>query len=305
MQCKSLNENLNGSVFNIQRFSIHDGPGIRTLVFLKGCPLRCLWCSNPESQNIWAEPFLTRTKCIGCGLCKEACPTGAIDLLHAPSEDSSFQDICIHCNKCSNVCPSRAIVQKGGLMSVSEVMKTIRKDISYYKNSSGGVTIGGGEPCFQPDFAAEILRQCKSEEIDTTVETCGFASWENLKKLADYTDHFLFDIKHMDSEMHKKLTGQSNDIILENAKRISEAGIDILIRVPVIWGCNDSEENIQKTAAFAKDLSNGGAMVELLPYHRAGESKYTALGRNYSLAGLEPDETGRIDLLRNLSDNIK
>lgn len=298
----TMNNKNEGSVFNIQRFSIHDGPGIRTIVFFKGCPLRCLWCCNPESQCLHEEVFFIRKKCIGCGECIKACPTGAIHSIH---DENSLLDtsLCTNCGACAKSCPSRALMMKGSSVSLDDVMKVVRKDVDYYRNSGGGVTLSGGEAAMQWEFATTLLKQCHAEGLHTAVETCGFADWQGLKQMAEHTDLFLYDIKHMDSAKHKELAGQPNEIILENARNIDAMGIEMVIRVPVIWGYNDSEENIATIAEFAKSLSQK-PKVELLPFHRGGESKYIALNRSYELADIEIPEDGRIEQLRELVQNI-
>lgn len=290
-----------GRIFNIQRYSIHDGPGIRTLVFFKGCPLRCLWCSNPESQKETPELFFTWRKCIGCGRCIEVCPTGAMK----PPDGSSRIDrsLCTNCGMCADICPPHALEIKGKSMTVEEVMKEARKDLRFFQNSGGGVTLGGGDPSMYPDFARELLTACHDEGIHTAVETCGYADWEAMEKIAEQTDLFLYDVKAMDSDLHRRLTGRDNDLILQNAQRISEMGVEMTIRVPLVPGMNDSEENIAAIAEFVRVLPYK-TNLELLPYHRLGESKYESLGRPYSLQGLEPIDPDRIAMLRDLVAGI-
>lgn len=280
-----------GLIFDIERFAIHDGPGIRTLVFMKGCPLRCLWCDNPESQKVSPELALFVGKCIGCGKCLEVCAEGAI---YKYGDELRFDwERCTNCGKCAEVCPSEAKKLIGKRVTVEWLVDEIMKDLVFYQKSGGGVTIGGGEPLLQFEFVRQVLEECRKRGISTAIETCGHGEWNQVEKVLDYTDLVLFDIKHMDAKRHRALTGISNDLILENARKISSNGSPkIMIRIPVIPTLNDSEENIVDVARFVSRLGNIEE-VNLLPYHRLGESKYEQLGREYKLKDLEPlDENG-------------
>jgi len=272
------NENekdLKGCVFNIQRYSIHDGPGIRTTVFLKGCPLRCLWCQNPESQRKDPEILLFKDKCTRCGKCVEVCPTGASSL----SAGSSLIDRskCTGCGKCVDVCPNEARTLVGKSMTVEEVVKEVKKDTSFYNKSGGGVTISGGDALAQPEFSLAILKECKEAGIHTAIETTGYAPWATLEKLLKYTDFVLYDIKQMDSEKHYEGTKTRNPLILENARLVSKMK-PMKVRIPLIPGYNDSVENVRKTACFVRD-ELGIKDLEVLAYNKLGEAKYDRLDK--------------------------
>ena len=272
-----------GLIFDIQRCSIHDGPGIRSLVFMKGCPLNCLWCSNPESQSPSQEVMVTSTKCIGCGKCIEVCPTGAAKKKN-PLE---AKWLCVVCGSCVEACPSTARQMIGQYMSLNEVMKEVEKDILFYQRSKGGVTVSGGEPLMQADFVRILLKSCQEKGIHAAIETCGFAKWKDFKKVLEYVDLVLYDIKHMDTQKHKELTGVGNELILQNAKKVAELGKKMIIRVPVIPDINDSLENMKSIAKFVRTLS-GVTKIHLLSYHRLGESKYNRLGKKYALKEIKP-----------------
>lgn len=265
-----------GIVFNIQKLSIHDGPGIRTTVFLKGCPLRCLWCANPESQRREPEIACFPARCIGCGYCREICPQKAVK-----NDLSIVRELCTRCLKCAEECFFDGKKVIGKSYTAEEIFREIRKDKVFYKKSGGGVTFSGGEPLMQQEFLMECLRMCRKEGIHTAIETTGMAQEENLLQAASLLDLIYFDLKHMDDELHKKLTGVSNRQILKNFRRLTAVHRNVTVRIPVIPGCNDEEENIRKTAAFAAEC--GAAGLELLPYHRLGEGKYDQIGREYHL----------------------
>lgn len=274
---------LKGLVFDIQRYSIHDGPGIRTLVFMKGCPLSCLWCCNPESWSSSQEIMVSSTKCIGCKRCIEVCPTGAAEKKN-PLE---ARNLCVVCGTCVEACPSTARQLAGHRMSLEEVVEEVEKDRLFYQRSGGGVTVTGGEPLMQADFVRMLLKRCKEKGIHTALETCGYAKWEDFKKVLEYVDLLLYDIKHMNTERHRELTGVGNVLILQNARQVARLRKDMIIRVPIIPDCNDSVENMEAVAQFAKALK-GVEEIHLLPYHRLGESKYERLGRSYKLRGVGP-----------------
>ncbi len=258
-----------GLIFNIQRFSLHDGPGIRTVVFFKGCPLRCLWCHNPEGQFFKKEMVFWEERCISCKTCLNTCSNSAVN----------DPEKCLLCAKCVEACPSGAREIAGKEMTVEEVMDEIKKDIAFYDESSGGVTFSGGEPLLQKDFLIPLLKICKENGINTAIETCGYSRWEVLFYVSRFTDLFLFDLKIMDEESHRKFTGVSNNIILENLKNLSSVHKKIIVRIPVIPGVNDNIENINKTADFI--LSLGIKEAHLLPFHSAGIEKYRRLRREY------------------------
>ena len=265
-----------GTVFNIQHYSIHDGPGIRTSVFLKGCFLHCIWCQNPESQSAKPELFYFTEKCTGCGRGVAACPANAIRVIESISVTD--RNICNGSGQCVQVCPNEARRLAGEEMTAEEVFQRVKSDEIFYRRSSGGVTLTGGDPLFQPAFSENILSLCRQARIHTAIETCGYISWEILREVLQYTDLVLYDLKHMDCEKHREYTGVPNSLILDNVRKIYELGIPLWIRVPVIPGYNDSVENIGETGRFVATELDASVTVHLLAYHRLGESKYERLG---------------------------
>lgn len=287
--------NLSGIVFNIQRFSTEDGPGIRTTVFLKGCPLRCLWCSNPESQSYTKQVAHRDSLCNGCGSCIKVCFLDAISV--CPSGGSFKIRIdrkkCNNCGKCVDVCIAGAIQFYGRSMTIEEVFNEVRKDRGYYSKSQGGVTVSGGEPLSQADFVVEFLRRCRKTGIHTTLDTCGYCSSSTLYKVLDLVDLVLFDVKIMNRRQHKQLTEKDNSVILRNARLIAFKGVPMIIRVPLIPGINDSEDNLNEIAHFISELDNT-LHVDLLPYHRFGENKYEMLDMEYQLKNVRPADNEKI-----------
>ena len=279
-----------GVIFNIQRFTIHDGPGLRTELFLKGCPLRCEWCSNPESWVTHIQPGVYKTKCISykkCGACEEVCPEEALQFYRGKLTGID-RGKCTNCMKCYQECPSDAIKRWGEEMTVEECMKEIRKDIGYYERSGGGVTVSGGDPLMQSDFVAELFQACRAEGIQTCCESTFHADWKDIEKVLPYTDIIISDIKHMSSEQHKKHTGVGNELILENLKKITEQDREIILRIPIIPNVNDDEENIKATADFILNELNGQVRtLQLLSFMRLGEEKYTSLGIPYRMEGVK------------------
>lgn len=271
-----------GRVFNIQRFSTEDGPGIRTTVFLKGCPLRCLWCANPESQA--AEPQLVRrlSSCIGCGRCASSCPSGAIDAQLALDRVR-----CNACGECVSACPSGALSFYGVTRSVGEVFETVLRDAGCYANSGGGLTVSGGEPMLQPDFVAALFERACSAGIHTALDTCGYCDTELFERVLPLTGLILFDLKLMDPEKHREYTGVDNAVILKNAAWLAKKGAAMRIRIPLIPGINDSDENLEATAGFVAGFGSD-CPVDLLPYHKFGLNKYGMLGMDYQLGGARP-----------------
>jgi pyruvate formate lyase activating enzyme len=276
---------LTGIVFDLQRYSTRDGPGIRTTVFLKGCPLSCWWCHNPESQRREPELFYRAALCIACQACLEACPQGAISA--EPEGVITDLDKCTLCETCLEFCYADARQVVGREMSVAQVMAEIRKDISFYEASGGGVTFSGGEPLNQSSFLSALLQACKQEELHTAVDTSGFAPWPVIDSLRSSVDLFLYDIKLIDEAAHLRYTGVSNRLILENLRRLCAAGQPLRVRVPLIPGINDSPDDLRRLADFIAGLPNRPE-VELLPYHTSGVEKYRRLNRIYELEGLEP-----------------
>ena len=278
---------ITGNVFNIQGYSIHDGPGIRTNVFLNGCPLRCLWCQNPESQPAKPQLMYYSDKCTGCSSCVEVCPNGAVSIMEGKA--ATDRSICDGCGLCVDVCINKARSIMGKKMTVDEVCKTVMRDKPFYDTSGGGVTLSGGEPLSQPKFSAQILKTCKEKGINTAVETCGYAKWEKAESVFEYADLVLFDIKHMNSGEHKKLTGVGNEIILDNISKLSNyMKKRIIIRTPIIPGCNDSYENMTAMGEFIKVHVPTCQYVELLPYHSMGEGKNEQLEKESSFQSTVP-----------------
>ncbi|GHT91840.1 pyruvate formate lyase-activating protein [Betaproteobacteria bacterium] len=264
-----------GVVYNIQRTSTEDGPGLRTTVFLKGCPLRCLWCSNPESQSFQPQLLMFSDICSRCGKCLDACPHGAV-VLQKDGRSATDRSRCRDCGACAEVCPSGARVMSGKIMTVEEVMQVVRSDSLFYENSGGGVSFGGGEPISAGHFLIALLEACRDEGFHTCVDTCGHCSPAQFKKVMALTELFLFDCKHMDSAQHKRLTGLDNKLILANLRTLLESNIPAQIRIPLMPDLNDSEENIAALAALLHQYNKNE--VDILPCHAFGRSKYAALG---------------------------
>lgn len=283
-----------GIVFNIQKYSVHDGPGIRTIIFLKGCSLRCDWCSNPESQKPQKQLAYNLDKCLGadaCQRCQDVCPQDALSV----GDDGKMvwdAKACDDCLICAEACPNLSLNVYGYEVTVDDALRRVEEDEAFYSRSGGGVTLSGGEPLFQEEFALAILREAKRRRIDTCIETCGNVPWTVLKEAAQYLDSIFFDLKSMDPEAHLKHTGCSNELILNNLTKLKQTFPDLLVRVrtPVIPGFNDSTQAIAGLVDFIKDLP--GIEYELLAYHRMGSPKYGYLGREYPLKGASalPDE---------------
>jgi len=262
--------------FDIKRYAINDGPGIRVTIFLKGCPLNCRWCHNPESISPQVQKLFTRAKCIGCGECIKVCPSDACKL----TRDGiiTVKELCTLCGKCAVVCPSLATEMSGREQSVAELLEIIEKERPFFDQSGGGVTFSGGEPLLYADFLCEILAACGQRGIHRCIDTAGLAKTETLLEVAKQTDLFLFDLKHMDNEKHKQWTGVGNDLILNNLQALAEAGAAIQIRLPLIKGVNADHENIAATAAFIAALPGGKKSISLLPYHNIAAAKDQKLG---------------------------
>jgi len=283
-----------GMIFDVKKFAVDDGPGIRTTIFFKGCPLRCWWCHNPEGQLPEPELMYRRVRCDSCAECTRICPDRAISCL--PDGISISRDHCNLCGKCCQRCPTEALAIIGKEVSLEEVLKEIDKDSVFYDESEGGVTVSGGEPLLQLDFLNALLKECKERNIRTAVDTCGYASHEIIDKISDKVDLFLYDIKIMDDKKHRRYTGVSNKPILENFKRLAENGGNIQVRFPIIPGINDSKDNITDTAEFVASCRIKN--IRLLPYHRAGIDKYKGLGRSYKLKKTQTPSDQDLNLIR-------
>lgn len=261
-----------GLVFDIKRFAVHDGDGIRTTVFLKGCPLHCVWCHNPEGISTSPQLAYYANKCIGCGECVSACVHQAQEIVNG--HHVYRPEKCVDCANCVEGCLGEALKQYGTYRTAEELMPDILEDVDFYRNSGGGVTISGGECLMQPEFCTELLKLLKERQIHTAVDTCGFVSWKAIEQVLPYTDLFLYDIKAIDENVHIRCTGQSNRIILQNLKQLDEAGGKIEIRFPYVPGYNDGQ--MEKAADFMAGLKNL-TKVRILPYHNYAGSKYDAL----------------------------
>lgn len=297
-----ISADMTGTVFNTQKFSIHDGTGIRTLIFMKGCPLRCIWCSNPESQRTGPEVMFVRSKCTGCGKCAALCREAAV-------EDVTFdidRSRCVKCGLCTSKCYAGAKKMTGRQVTVREMMELIEKDRIFYTNSGGGVTVGGGEPAMQHGFVEELLKACRESHIHTAIETCGYGRWQDICGMFDNADQIFFDLKAIDPELHRRLTGVSNELILHNAEQAAVRGKDVIFRIPLIPGCNDSLTNIEETGIFVGGLSGNGrnVSIEILPYHDLGRDKYRWLDMDYGLEDTgKPDATQVEELKTILKDH--
>jgi pyruvate formate lyase activating enzyme len=280
---------LNAIITNIQGYSIHDGPGIRTVVFFKGCPLRCIWCANPENLTGDIQVGFMEKLCTECKRCVDACPCGAIQKGEGVYRIDRSK--CTGCGACADACYYGALVRYGEPMTAAEVFDKVRRDKMFYDTSGGGVTASGGEPLLHPGFVKELFTSCHDEGIDTCIETCGDVPKRALEEVLGATDHFLFDLKIMDGDEHKKYTGASNDRILANAAFLVGQKADVLFRQPLIPGVNDGDENIRATADYMKGLGEGGRRLQLMPYHRMGQSKYAALDMKY-----ETEDIGSITM---------
>lgn len=294
----TINYRTEGSIFDIQRFSIHDGPGIRTIVFLKGCPLSCLWCSNPESQRLKPVLMYQPMNCIHCGKCISACKIKAISHTNKGFID---RDICTSCGECANVCPTGALTIKGKKMTVEQVIKELKKDAIFYRRSGGGITLSGGEPLVQSDFARELLKACKAQGWHTAIETTAYADKEVIEDVFPYIDLALMDIKSTNSLLHKKYTGVANEIIIDNAKLVSKI-TKMVVRVPLIQGFNSSKEDILELCNLVKTLNNVNT-IHLLPYHTYGENKYDLLGREYLMKDIKPLSNSKIEILQQIIED--
>lgn len=273
-----------GMIFNIQRYSLHDGPGIRTIVFLQGCPLHCLWCANPESQAGRPVLLYSRSKCIGCQTCAQICPEHAILFAGTPYPVID-RKACTHCGLCASGCCTEALDLEGHVATVAEVLAEVMKDEAFYTGSGGGLTLSGGEVLAQPDFACALLNAAKVQGLHTAIETTGWASTETLMRVAGRTDLVLYDLKHHDPDKHLEGTGVALAPILHNLRELIGTGRPVIVRIPVVPGYNDSLTDAGQFGRLLKDLSV--RQVDLLPFHQFGQGKYDQLGLNYACSGLK------------------
>lgn len=310
-----------GTVFNIQRWALQDGPGMRTTVFVKGCPLRCGWCANPESLKLDPEIMTRAVLCIGCGKCADVCPNQAIHFTEAPSQETVRRvgeaepgilqkyplriidrTRCDNCLKCAEVCPAKAIVASGELKTVNEVISTVMRDSNFYHRSKGGMTVSGGEPMMQWQFTRDLLKAAREKGIRTALDTTGFGKWQILEQLLAYSNLALYDVKHLDSSKHKEATGVGNELILDNLRRTVQK-VPVWLRRVVIPGHNDSDEETEAFARFVATLTPPPDKISLLPYHKFGESKYTSLGKVCRSAGVDPMPEDRVKELKDIVES--
>jgi glycyl-radical enzyme activating protein family len=302
-------------IFNVQKYSIYDGPGIRTLIFFKGCPLRCKWCSNPEGLERKYQVMYMEDLCVHCGCCISVCPENIhyfTDDWDKPSSSHSERHRhkinrsidCRGCRKCETICPKKALSIAGMDKMISEVLEIIQQDALFYLSSGGGVTLGGGEVTMQPEFAANLLMECKSMGIHTAIETCGYTNLDSLLTIAQFTDLFLYDIKHIDSDQHYELTGVRNERILNNLTELIRRGFNVKIRMPLIREMNDSIDTLRHTMKFLQPFNNHENFqgIDLLPYHKLGINKYKQLDMPYAIS---EDLSFKTDELEHIAGAIK
>jgi pyruvate formate lyase activating enzyme len=311
-----MEKQLTGRVYDIQGFSVQDGPGIRTTVFLKGCPLRCPWCHSPESQQFDKQLSWIAMRCIGvakCGRCIAACAKAGISLGKVTQHAVTQEDIqlihlgrtlCDVCGSCATACYPKALYVCGTDYTVEEIVDRVSKDIPFYEHSGGGVTVSGGEPLSQPEFTLQLLKCLKERGIHTALDTTGYSRYENIAAVLPYTDLFLYDLKHMDSGQHKTTIGVPNKIILENAQNIARQGGKLQIRVPIIPRFNDSEENIRTTGVFCKSLGDAVTVIQLLPYHNLGVVKYQRIDEDRVILEAQPPSEEKIESIKRILEDM-
>ncbi len=285
---------LSATIFAIKRYALHDGPNIRMTIFFKGCPLSCWWCHNPEGLDFASKVLSLAEKCVGCGECVDGCPEKALRL--GSEGVRRDEDLCTSCGACVAICPALAHEATGKIMSIAEIVTEIKKELPFFDHSGGGITCSGGEPLSQPESLLALLRSCGQLGIHRAVDTSGFAPTEILLDVARYCELFLYDIKHMDSTIHKQFTGVSNDLILSNLKTLGDNGHAIRVRIPLILGVNDDKKNIHATGAFVARCK-GVQGIDILPYHPSATAKYRKLGQMYKGAALTAPTKTHIDEL--------
>ena len=292
---------MEGTIIDIRRFTLHDGQGIRSTLFLKGCGLRCAWCQNPEGIDASVGLWYLATQCIRCGLCEASCPVGAIALR---ADGDPFvridRELCTRCGACVAACPTTALSFDGSRVSAEEAAATLLRDVEFYRQSGGGITISGGDPLVQHEFALEVLGLCKREGVHTAIETCLFGKWDVLDRFIRLTDLFIIDLKIADSARHAEYTGRPNDLILDNYKKLARAGVELLTRVPLIPGITATEANVGAMARVIRDRNPGGR-VELINFNPLAISKYSLMNRSTEFFnGMAPLPESEIEALRAL-----
>jgi pyruvate formate lyase activating enzyme len=293
---------MSGLITNIQGYSIHDGPGIRTVVFIKGCGLECPWCANPECISPHPEIGFVKALCTKCGKCSQVCPQQALNYKSSYYPEIN-RDLCNGCGICTSICSYKALVLYGRQMDAEEIFEAVRVDKVFYQDSGGGVTVSGGEALLQPQLVSDLFEKCRQNGIHTCIETAGYAAENNLKQVLAQCDHVLYDLKIMNSFTHRGYTGKPNELILSNAKIVAESGVEAQFRMPVIHGINDDKKNISETANFLHGLGEKALRIEIMPYHRLGTGKYESLGRKYPLPDiLSIDEKNLQCVKRNFED---
>ncbi len=293
---------MNDLVTNIQGYSIHDGPGIRTVVFFKGCGLECQWCSNPECISPLPEVGLVKKLCTQCGKCSEVCLAGA--LVFGEDEIPHVdRKLCTGCGACSEVCSYDAIVRYGKQMSAEEIFDVVYRDKMFYDSSGGGVTVSGGEALLHPELVGTLFKKCREADIHTCIETSGYVPSPSVIQVLPYTDYVLFDLKHLDSGKHLRYTGKSNELILTNAKIVNESNVETMFRMPLIPGINDDLQNISDTAELLHSLGNDACRIELMPYHKLGKGKHESLDREYYLNDISVHEPEQIEEVKKVFES--
>ncbi len=292
-----MDQALTGTIFDIIRYAVHDGPGIRSTIFFKGCPLRCAWCANPESQSYRPEFTHNKTECLGCGMCLQGCPEKAISQV----QEELVIDLekCNICGSCAKTCPSEALQIMGRTVTIDGLYKEIAADRPFWDRSNGGVTLSGGEPLAQYDFTLAFLKLCKDRHVSTAIETCLYASWEKIETVLPFLDHVICDLKIMDSVRHKTWTGVLNDRIKDKIRALLHGHPDVLVRMPLVPGINDDKDNLEAMGAFLETCRKEVRM-ELLPFHCLGESKYRRLKREYTMDHVTPPSGEDMDRAKNI-----